>query len=72
MTINGSLVAWIEPCGDDHYIGAFVGDGAHGQPGGRAPATQNCSSPAEAREWVEDQASALQLPVKWVNPAPRK
>jgi hypothetical protein len=72
MTINGNLLAWIEPCGDDHYIGAFVGEGAapgaYGQSSGRPPATQDCSSPAEAREWVENQASALRLPIKWISP----
>ena len=74
MTSNGSnLLAWIKACGDDEFIGAFVGEGAvpdadHNIPG-RLPATQLCSSPDEARQWVEEQAAAFNLPVKWVSDA---
>jgi hypothetical protein len=75
MTLNGSLLAWIESRGADEFVGAFVGEGAarddkRNLPG-RAPATQVCSSPDEARQWVEEQAAALALPVKWVNGLPR-
>jgi hypothetical protein len=74
MIPEGNLLAWIKPCGDDEYVGAFVGDGAAPDARrhlpGRAPATQLCSSPDEARQWVEDQAAALDLPIKWVSDIP--
>jgi len=76
MTNSGSLLAWIESRNAVEYVGAFVGeDAARGTPGqrpGRAPATQVCSSPDEARQWVEQQAAALAVPVKWVSGAPRE
>lgn len=71
MTPNGSLLAWIKRCGVDGFVGAFVGDdGITDAPKhlpGRPPATQFCSSLDEARQWVKDQAAALNLPVKWVS-----
>ncbi len=72
MTLSGNLLAWIEPCGADDYIGAFIGEGAvpDSRFAGRAPATQHCSSPEEARQWVEAEAAALDLPVKWVGGFP--
>src|SRR5271165_2350684 len=71
MVPSGSLLAWIKPCGGGSgFIGAFVGDNgesdAHRRSPGRAPAVQHCSSADEARMWVEDQAAAFGLPVKWV------
>ncbi|MDR3531045.1 MAG: hypothetical protein P4L90_10900, partial [Rhodopila sp.] len=67
---SGNLLAWIEPCGADGFIGAFVGEGAVPDPrrpsGGRAPATKLCSSPDEARQWIEDQAAAFDLPIQWI------
>ncbi|HEY0184980.1 MAG TPA: hypothetical protein VGC09_19440 [Rhodopila sp.] len=71
MSINGSLLAWIEPHGANNFVGAFVGEAAAPDASrhfrGRAPAAKQCSSPAEARQWIEDQAAALDLPVKWVS-----
>ena len=52
-------------------MGAFPGEGAlpdiHRKSPGRAPARQLCSTSDEAREWIEDQAAALGLPIKWVD-----
>jgi hypothetical protein len=67
---DGSLLAWIRPRCTGEFIAAFVGEGA--APGvrkdfpGRAPATQLCSSYDDARQWIEEQAAAFDLPVKWV------
>ncbi len=74
MVPSGNLLAWIEPCGGDQFVGAFVGEGevrdARRPRLGRAPATQLCASPNEARQWVEDQAAAFGLPVKWLKQVP--
>jgi hypothetical protein len=76
MTRDGALLAWIEPHGAGEFVGAFVGEGAVPDAGpnvsGRAPATQACSSADEARRWVEDQAAALDLPVKWLREVPHR
>jgi hypothetical protein len=74
MTPSGQLLAWIEPLGDHRFVGAFVGEdaaaGAYRGFPGRSPATQLCSSPTEARRWVEEQAAALNLPIKWMSNLP--
>jgi hypothetical protein len=74
MILDGNLLAWIEPRGTGEFVGAFIGEGAaadaHSRFAGRAPATQACSSLDEARQWVEAQAAALDLPVKWVRDTP--
>ena len=72
----GNLLAWVKPWGSDAFVGAFIGEYAlpdvqASAPLRRAPATQVCSSSDEAHQWVEDQAAALQLPVKWVRDLPR-
>lgn len=61
MILDGNLLGWIKPC-DEGFIGAFLGEGvvanrAAGRPG-RAPATQLCATPDEARRWVEQEAAA--------------
>ncbi len=33
---------------------------------------QVCTSPDEARQWVERQATALGIPVEWVSAAPQR
>ena len=70
MIPNGHLLAWVEPDGEDGFIGAFVGEGAAPDASahrlGRAPATQLCASAVAARRWIEEQAAALALPVKWI------
>jgi hypothetical protein len=67
----GNLLGWIKPLSADEFVGAFVGEGAvpdaHKGFPGRAPATQLCSTLDEARQWVEEQAAAFDLPVKWVS-----
>jgi hypothetical protein len=71
MSLGGSLLAWIEPHDPDGFVGAFVGEDAApvGEWPGRAPATQLCASVNEARQWVEEQAAAFGVPVKWVDAA---
>jgi hypothetical protein len=75
MTPDGNLLAWIEPRGADEFVAAFVGEGAAPgaptHPAGRAPAIQLCSSHEDAREWVEKQAAAFRLPIRWVRPLRR-
>jgi hypothetical protein len=70
-TRHGNLLGWIKPLSADEFVGAFVGEGAvpDARRGflGRAPATQLCSTHDEARQWVEEQAAAFDLPVKWVS-----
>jgi len=75
MKPNGNLLAWIKPCSDDAFIAAFVGEdaaaGACQDFPGRAPATQLCSSSQQARRWIEEQAAALDLPLRWLTDGPR-
>jgi hypothetical protein len=73
MTQNGKLRAWVERKPGGKFLAGFVGvvvtpDGRMAA-ANRAPATQVCRSPEEAREWVEDEASAFGLPVEWVEGA---
>jgi hypothetical protein len=69
-TPTGNLLGWIAPHETGTYIGAFVGEdaapGASQHFAGRAPATKLCYSVGEARRWIEDQAAAFGLPIKWV------
>jgi hypothetical protein len=75
MPLEGHLLAWIEPQGTGHFVGAFVGEGAAAGVrkgfAGRSPATHVCASPEQAQRWIEEQASALDLPVKWIAQPPR-
>ncbi len=70
---SGKLRAWIEHRSDDRYLAAFVGvaEAPGGQmiPARRPPATNVCSSPVSARQWVEKEAAAFGLPVEWVETA---
>jgi len=70
----GNLLAWIAPHQAGTYIGAFIGEDAALGSGryfdGRAPAMQICSSPDAARRWVEGQAAAIGLPIKWLGEMP--
>jgi hypothetical protein len=74
MVPTVSLLAWVKPLGPDEFVGAFVGEGATPDIGtgyrGRQPAIRLCRSPKAAQEWVEDQAAALEVPIKWINEAP--
>jgi hypothetical protein len=70
MKTTGKLRAWIERQPGGRFMAGFVGvavapDG-HVAVANRAPATYVCRSPEEAREWVEDEATAFGLPVEWV------
>jgi hypothetical protein len=75
MPSSENLLAWVERRGPEEFAAAFVGEGAIPDAGrhyaGRLPAVQLCSSPEEAREWVQDQAATLDVPVKWVAEAPQ-
>ena len=62
MPQNAKLLAWIEQGEQETFVAAYVGSGARE----RAPATQACSSPDEARDWIETQADELGVPVEWV------
>ena len=55
-----ALRAWIEMQGDK-VVAAFVG----ADESKRAPATRLCASKNEAEQWVESEAAALGLPVRW-------
>ncbi len=73
MTQSGRLRAWIERTAGGMFRAGFVGvavnpDG-HSSVADRAPATLVCQSPEEARHWVEDEATALGLPVEWIKGA---
>ena len=66
---DNKLLAWIEPRSRDQaFTAAFVSVPTASR---RAPATCSCTSPDEAREWVEVQAAALGIPVEWTDRSPR-
>jgi hypothetical protein len=56
------LLAWIEPKAHRCTAG-FVSAAVSGRP----PATRDCASIEEARQWVEDEAAALQVSVVWTD-----
>jgi hypothetical protein len=58
----GGLLAWIECRADDEFIATFVGGGAPK----RRPAMRLFASADKARQWVEEEALVLGLPVEWV------
>jgi hypothetical protein len=64
---DAKFVAWIEQWGAGDFMAAFVGAAARR----RAPATQRCSSPDEARQWVEREAVKVGVGVEWVAPPVR-
>jgi hypothetical protein len=73
MSQCGRLRAWVERKPGGKFLAGFVGvvvtpDGRIAA-ADRAPATQVCRSPEEAREWIEDEASAFGLPVEWIESA---
>lgn len=74
MPLSDKLLAWIEPRSTDEFVAAFVGEGAAPDErrdfAGRAPAIQFCSSREEAQQWIEDQATALDLSVRWLDEGP--
>jgi hypothetical protein len=68
MPDRDKLVAWIEPRPNDEYLAAFVAEPLVTK---RAPATQLCSSPHDARQWVEEEAAAVGIPVRWLGEPPK-
>jgi hypothetical protein len=68
MPDRDKLIAWIEPRTSDEYLAAFVAAPFAAE---RAPATQLCSSPDDARQWVEGEAAALGVAIKWVSEPPK-
>ena len=68
MPQRSKLLAWVEARRDEEFVAAFVGGAATK----RAPATQICASPEEARQWIEDEAAEFGLPVEWVNAPPAR
>jgi hypothetical protein len=61
------LLAWIERRDGDEVEAAIVAAATAAR---RAPATQRCSSPSEAKQWVEDEAAALGAPIEWLDRPP--
>ena len=53
------------------FVGVVVTPDGRTAVATRPPATQVCLTPEEAREWVEDEATAFGLPVEWVEGAAR-
>ena len=68
MSQKSKLLAWVEPRGDQAFLAAFVSGAATE----RLPATQLCTSPDDARQWIEDEAATLGLPVEWLDSAPER
>ena len=62
MSSDERLLAWIEPRGGD-CLASFVAESAAKQ---RAPATRQCTSQDEARQWVMKEADALRAPIAWI------
>ena len=61
MPTSPKLLAWIDPR-NNGVLAAFIGAGATGS----EPATRVCRSADEAREWIEAQATALNVGVEWL------
>ena len=68
MPDRDKLLAWIEPRTSDEFLAAFVAAPLAAE---RAPATQLCSSPDDARQWVEEEAATLGVAIKWVSEPPK-
>ncbi len=66
MPASSKFLAWIEPSDGREYLAAFVAAATVS----RRPATHRCTSPDEARRWVEGQAAPFGVPVEWVDRAP--
>lgn len=66
MELDGKLRAWVEPGESDRFVASFVCV-AENLEANRPPARQVCGSLDEARQWVEKEAGALNLPVQWVD-----
>ncbi|HUN40609.1 MAG TPA: hypothetical protein VMU81_09985 [Acetobacteraceae bacterium] len=62
MPSDERLLAWIEPRGGD-CLASFVAEHAAQR---REPATRRFASPDQARQWVMQEAHALDAPVEWI------
>ena len=56
--------AWIQPLHDGGFLAAFVDVDAPTQD---APARHRCTTPGNAKRWVEKQAAAFGVPIEWVD-----
>ncbi len=64
MPTGEKFLAWVKPREGDGFVASFVAANTVSR---RAPATHGFSSPVEAKEWVERQASELGVLVEWVD-----
>jgi hypothetical protein len=65
MPSGEKFLAWVTPCEGEGFEAAFIA--ANTAPR-RAPTTHGFTSPVEAKQWVERQASEMGVPVEWVDP----
>ena len=63
MPLSDRLLAWVKPHIGVGYMASFISARAKS----RAPASRTFTSPVEAKEWVEREASELGAPVEWVD-----
>jgi hypothetical protein len=62
---EGKIRAWTNDAGPAGVVAAYVGMAEGRFPLQRAPATQICASPDEARHWIEAEARALGVSIDW-------
>lgn len=68
MSRSDKLLAWVNPLVDGEFLASFVGGDAISRP----PATQLCKSPEAARQWIEQEAAQVRVPVEWLSAAPER
>jgi hypothetical protein len=66
MPTGEKFLAWVTSRKGKGFEASFVAANTASR---RAPASHGFASPAEAKEWVERQASELGVPVEWVDHA---
>lgn len=66
MPRSNKLLAWVQPRGEEEFLASFVGGAATK----RRPATHLYDSRDEARQWIEEEAAKLDLPIEWLSAAP--
>jgi hypothetical protein len=64
MPTGERFLAWVKPRNGAGFEASFVAAGTASR---RAPATHGFTSPDEAKDWIERQASELGVPVEWVD-----
>lgn len=68
------IIAWTKDDGAGAVTAAFVGEGTFARRGRnyptRQPAARQCHSMEDARKWVQREAQALGVAVKWLDQAP--